>query len=147
MVVAVATVFGFNVLEGVFAIKYPRVSVPATPGSAKPLFQAVPTPKRTFKVLSPQSSPQPQKAFSISQSASSSYPASPLSTPSRVVHYPSIAASSTNTNASSTSTMLFHSTPSPAVAAYRGKHSNSVGRALDESFLGRIPPPESEEEN
>ncbi|KAG6841014.1 hypothetical protein C0991_002644 [Blastosporella zonata] len=149
--VALASVFAFNILEGVYAVKYPRSPVVPTPGETKSVFQTQ-TPKRSFNILSPQSSPQPQKAFSTSHSASfaastSNYPASPLSTPSRIVHYPSIAASSTNTNASSTSTMLFHSTPSPAVAAYRGKHSNSAGRALDESFLGRIPPPESDEEN
>ncbi|KAG6810815.1 hypothetical protein H0H92_010205 [Tricholoma furcatifolium] len=124
-------------MEGVLAVKYPRAPVPATPGKTPNLFSSSPTPKRAFKVLSPQSSPQPQKPFSLSQAASpSKYPASPLSTPSRVVHYSSVAGSSTNTNASSTSTMMFHSTPSP-VTAYRG--------ALDESFLRRVPPTEPEE--
>ncbi|KAG5333654.1 hypothetical protein E4T56_gene19781 [Termitomyces sp. T112] len=148
--VALVALFAFNLLQGLYAVQYPR-TVPLTPEKQKSLFQNTTNPKRSFKVLSPNSSPQPQRAFSMSQSASftgspSTYPASPLSTPSRVVHYPSVSASSTNTNASSTSTTLFHSTPSPAIPAYR-YHSNSVGRALDESFLGRIPPPESDDED
>ncbi|KAG6901002.1 hypothetical protein C0995_002587 [Termitomyces sp. Mi166 len=148
--VTLAAVFAFNLLQGVYAVQYPR-TVPPTPERQKSLFQNTTNQKRSFKVLSPNSSPQLQKAFSMSQSASftgssSTYPTSPLSTPSRVVHYPSVAASSTNTNASSTSTMLLHSSPSPVITAYRG-HSKSIGRALDESFLGRIPPPESDNED
>ncbi|KAG5641782.1 hypothetical protein DXG03_004258 [Asterophora parasitica] len=142
--VTFAGVFAFNVMEGVYAVKYPRSSQPTTPARPKTLFSPTPNNKRAFKVLSPNSSPQPQKSFSasLSQSASfsaspSKYASSPLSTPSRVVHYPSI---STNTQASSTSTMAFHAhaTPSPVVSAYRGKHANGVGRALDDSYLGRI---------
>jgi hypothetical protein len=62
-----------------------------------------------------QSSPQPQKPFSASRQSSSfsasiatgsTYPTSPLSTPSRVLRYPDLAGS-TNTLGSSTSTMTF----------------------------------------
>ena len=87
-----------------------------------------------------QSSPQHQKPFSFAPSspfASASfsmstvaYPVSPVSTPSRVVHY-SIppGSSSTNTQASSTSTVGYLATPSPVVSAYRGKHAaGNVGR-------------------
>ena len=52
---AVVTLFGYNVLEAVYAIKYPRKPLPPltsptrvhTPKSSKA------TPKRPFKVLSP----------------------------------------------------------------------------------------------
>ncbi|KAF8076154.1 hypothetical protein FPV67DRAFT_400277 [Lyophyllum atratum] len=150
--VTFATVLTFNILEGVYAVRYPRPAPPPTPARSKTVFQTTPTSKRPFTILSPNSSPQLQKSFSTSQSASFSasalkYPASPLSTPSRVMQYPSVPASSTNTMASSTSTMAFHSTPSPVVSAYRGKHSSSVGRALDESFLGRIPPQDFDDED
>ncbi|KAF5379476.1 hypothetical protein D9615_006650 [Tricholomella constricta] len=143
----------FCIAEAVYAVKYPRAPLPPTPARPKTLFDDAPG-KRAFKILSPNSSPQPQKAFSMSQSASfsttaspSRYATSPLSTPSRVIHYPSVLpGASTNTQASSTSSMPFHATPSPVVSAYRGKHSSSVGRALDESFLGRMPPLELDDE-
>jgi hypothetical protein len=145
--VAGATIFSFNFLEGIYAVKYPRPPLPpyTSPAKTKPIFKSDPTPQRSFKILSPnvrpdsppfcstdahvtQTSPQPQKAFSLS-SSTSKYPPSPLSTPSRVLQYSTLPASSTNTQASSTSTMAFHSTPSPIISAYRGKHLNgSVGR-------------------
>ncbi|KAG5651814.1 hypothetical protein H0H81_007286, partial [Sphagnurus paluster] len=154
--VACAIVFAFNVLEGVYAVKYPRTPTPPTPARSKALFNTpgTPTNKRAFKVLSPHSSPQPQKPFSMSTSMSQSasfsgspskYPTSPLSTPSRVVHYPTVPGS-TNTQASSTSMTMTMMSPSPVVKAYRGRHAAGVGRALDDSILGRIPRPESDDD-
>lgn len=61
------------------------------------------------------------------------YPTSPISTPSRVVHYavppgPNVLMN-TQASASTSSSIGLLSTPSPVVTAYRGKHlSNSVGR-------------------
>ncbi|GLB43180.1 hypothetical protein LshimejAT787_1300810 [Lyophyllum shimeji] len=148
-----ATISAFNILESLYAIKYPRPAPPPTPARSKNLFKSAPTPNRPFKVLSPNTSPQPQKSFSTSQTpafmpSASKYPPSPLSTPSRVVQYPPVppASSTTAQAASSTSSMAFQ-TPSPVVSAYRGKHAGNVGRALDESFLARIPPPESDDED
>jgi hypothetical protein len=147
--VAAAAISAFNVLEGTYAVRYPRPPLPphSSPANSKHIFKTNHTPKRPFKVLSPhvrlpqhshsptinvppQTSPQPQKPFSHSGpispfSASSTYPTSPLSTPSRVVHYPDLGGSTTT----STSTMMFQ-TPSPVMSAYRGKHVNSVGREL-----------------
>lgn len=141
--VAAAVIFAFNVLEGVYALKCPRPPLPpyTSPAKAKQIFKTDPTPKRTFKLLSPNTSPQPQKSFSSSLSSSSfstaiaggsTYPTSPLSTPSRVLHYPDLLGS-TNTQGSST-----FQTPSPVLSAYRGKHANGVGRALDVSFLSQL---------
>ena len=152
--VLAATIFAFNVLEGAYAVKYPKPPLPpyASPAKTKPIFKSGPTPKkRAFKVLSPnvriflvrlmslyllahdvkciQTSPQPQKPFSPSPSfttsisAGSTYPTSPLSTPSRVIHYSNLGGS-TNTQSSTTT----FQTPSPVMSAYRGKHLNSVGR-------------------
>ncbi|KAF9456069.1 hypothetical protein BDZ94DRAFT_1285903 [Collybia nuda] len=146
--VAVATVFAFNFVEGIYAVKYPRPPLApyASPAKTKPIFRGDPTPQRPFRVLSPNSSPQPQRPFSLSASTSK-YPTSPMSTPSRVLQYSTLPAS-TNTQASSTSTMAFHSTPSPIISAYRGKNlGGSVGHAVDGSFLSRIAPEASDEEN
>ena len=152
--VSAAAISAFNFLEGGYALKYPRPPLPpyTSPAKTKPIFKNDPTPKRPFKVLSPnvnihfpppsppfltgvsQTSPQPQKPFASSRQSSSfstsiaggsTYPTSPLSTPSRVLHYPDIVL--TNTQGSSTSTMTFQ-TPSPVLSAYRGKHANGMGR-------------------
>ncbi|RDB27757.1 hypothetical protein Hypma_003204 [Hypsizygus marmoreus] len=140
-----AAIFSFNVLEGVHAVRYPRPPLPpySSPAKTKPIFKAA-TPSRPFRIMSPNTSPQPQRPFAFSPSASfsastSKYQTSPLSTPSRVLQYSTIPASSTNTQASSTSTMAFLSTPSPVISAYRGKYSGGVGRALDESLLCHLP--------
>ena len=54
---AVITIFAYNILEAVYAVKYPRAPLPKTTPSAatKSKSGAVtsPTPKRAFKVLSP----------------------------------------------------------------------------------------------
>lgn len=73
-----------------------------------------------------QSSHQPQKAFS-----SSLYASSPLSTPSRTLHY-SIPNSTPLDSSFASSTSSFPGSPSPAynspLAAYRGKHKTGAGR-------------------
>lgn len=87
-------------------------------------------------LISPQTTPQAQKPFAFSPSASTAlgsssvpYAQSPISTPSRVLHYSTLPSSSTTTQSSSTSDFL--ATPSPVISAYRGKHmSADVGRTL-----------------
>ncbi|KAF8959388.1 hypothetical protein BDZ97DRAFT_1837791 [Flammula alnicola] len=159
--ISIVLLVGCNILEAAYAIKYPRAPLPPVTSPAKPKIPtaSLATPKRAFKVLSPHTSPQPQKPFAFSPSASTSltsasislssssapYAQSPVSTPSRVLHYTVPPSSSTNTQASSTSEFL--STPSPVISAYRGKHSSSdVGRALDGSYLSRIIPDETLED-
>ncbi|KAF9454485.1 hypothetical protein P691DRAFT_692733 [Macrolepiota fuliginosa MF-IS2] len=153
--VATFALFLFNVLHGIYAVRYPRASFPPLASPSKPtgIKKAPATPQRSFKLLSPQSSPQPQKPFSFSPSSSfglsmtSNYPTSPVSTPSRVVHYPAPPNSSTATQASTSSSINILSTPSPVISAYRGKHlSNSVGRALDGSYLGCFVQEKTDEE-
>jgi hypothetical protein len=53
--VSAATIFAFNIVEGAYALKYPRPPLPpyASPAKTKPIFKNDPTPKRHFKVLSP----------------------------------------------------------------------------------------------
>lgn len=54
--VLAATIFVFNVLEGAYAVKYPKPPLPpyTSPAKTKPIFKSDPTPKkRAFKVLSP----------------------------------------------------------------------------------------------
>lgn len=50
--VTLAVVFAFNLLQGVYAVQYPR-TVLATPEKQKSLFQNTTHPKRSFRVLSP----------------------------------------------------------------------------------------------
>ncbi|KAF9040789.1 hypothetical protein BJ165DRAFT_1530655 [Panaeolus papilionaceus] len=146
------TIFSYNILEGIYAIKYPRAALPAIASPAQgrsPAQTATKTPSRPFKVLSPNTSPQPQKPFAFSPSASltsasialasSGYKPSPVSTPSRVIQYKMPLSSSTTTQGSSVSDYL--TSPSPVISAYRGKHSSAdVGRALDGSYLARLAP-------
>ncbi|EKM81548.1 hypothetical protein AGABI1DRAFT_69829 [Agaricus bisporus var. burnettii JB137-S8] len=146
--VVALTLFSINFLHGIYAVNCPRASLPpiASPNRPKGIRKASLTPQRPFKLLSPQSSPQTQKPFSFSPSSSfgrsmtTNYPTSPASTPSRVVHYTAPPTnSSTTSQASNSSSINILSTPSPVISAYRGKHlSNSVGRALDGSFLGQF---------
>ncbi|KAF8905745.1 hypothetical protein CPB84DRAFT_1771094 [Gymnopilus junonius] len=159
---ALTTLLGYNILEATYAIKYPRTPLaPVTsPKKASPvIFSSNKTPKKAF-VISPNASPQPQKPFTFSPSASTSlasasialssstsgsnptYAQSPLSTPSRVLHYSIPPSSSTNTQASSTSEYPY--TPSPVISAYRAKHAGmDVGRPVDGTFLMRVLPDET----
>ena len=54
---AIITIFAYNILEATYAVKYPRAPLPQTiPSAAKKSKTGVvtsPTPKRAFKVLSP----------------------------------------------------------------------------------------------
>ncbi|KII86119.1 hypothetical protein PLICRDRAFT_44586, partial [Plicaturopsis crispa FD-325 SS-3] len=151
-----------NILQSLYAIKFPRTPHPPLP-SPSPSHAANPTspaPKRRLGALSPNNSPQ--RSFS-----SSSYASSPVSTPSRTLNYPAVSPFSSsspfNTSLSSpfnTSLSLsLPPTPSPVLsssrssmhsstslapmlssplAAYRGKHASSVGRALNESILTQL---------
>ncbi|KAF5362100.1 hypothetical protein D9756_002119 [Leucocoprinus leucothites] len=154
--VATFSLLLFNILHGMYAVQYPRASFPPVTSPAKPTIMKkdVVSPQRSFKVLSPQSSPQPQKPFSFSPSSSfgrsmsANYPSSPVSTPSRVVHYPALPNVSTTSQVSTSSSINLLSTPSPVATAYRGKHlSNSVGHALDGSYLGQLAQDKMEEED
>jgi len=53
--VAAMSIFGFNVLEGLYAVKYPRAPLPplASPSKAKGIYMSPPAPQRPFKSLSP----------------------------------------------------------------------------------------------
>ncbi|KDQ62400.1 hypothetical protein JAAARDRAFT_30307 [Jaapia argillacea MUCL 33604] len=148
--VMVIGVLGLNILQGAYALKYPRAPLPPLPSPAKTIKSPATTPaQRRFKVLSPQSSPQQQKPFSAS---TSSYPPSPLSTPSRTVQYTFPSPSPFNTSLNSSS-MSLPSSPSPmpplssSLAAYRGKHSTSVGRAFDGSLLMRLSAQDSDDDD
>ncbi|CAK5268401.1 unnamed protein product [Mycena citricolor] len=109
---------------------------------------APPTPQRVLR-LSTNSSPSPQKAFSFSTAgsvlrSSTGYPPSPLSTPTKSMHYSMAPGASTNTLLSSTTSV---NTPSPIVSAYLGKHTgNFTARPLDGAFLSEIQRAESDDE-
>ena len=121
-----------NILQSVYAFKYPRTPVPSTPVSKsnKALVTPSTNPKSKRKLggLSPHTSPQPQRSFS------SSYASSPLSTPSRTLNYTAPSPSSPyNLSMNSSFGSSIGTTSSVAgagspLAAYRGKHADRVGR-------------------
>ncbi|TRM65719.1 hypothetical protein BD626DRAFT_535256 [Schizophyllum amplum] len=142
-----ATIFAVNLLQGFYAIKFPRKTPTPPPESARrqmPFKSPQPSAKRPFKNLTPKSTPQPQRAFSastnntplgasssiasLSATSPSKYPASPVSTPSRVLQY------SIPDSLSSTASTL-PPTPSPIMSEYRNKQRSVYGRPIDASFL------------
>ncbi|ESK89355.1 hypothetical protein Moror_16198 [Moniliophthora roreri MCA 2997] len=169
--VAITTICSYNILEGLYAIKYPRAPLPpsnTSPTKKKPGLVMSPSPaKRPLSIMSPNinpskvfASPSNSKSLSLSTSRSlaqslagstpGKYAPSPLTTPSRVVRYsmppqPSSTVSAA-TNASSTSTMP--PTPSPIVSAYRGKQysTSSSGRPIDGLYLSHLHKEEESEE-
>jgi len=124
-----------NVLQSVYALKYPRAPLPPTPlsKSHKALSPPANNPKLKRKLgsLSPNTSPQ--------RSFSSSYASSPLSTPSRTLNYtvPSSSPFNSSINSSfgsSVGNASIAGAGSP-LAAYRGKHADRVGREFRFRFL------------
>ncbi|KAJ7761873.1 hypothetical protein DFH07DRAFT_411284 [Mycena maculata] len=152
--VGAVTLLSLNILQAAYAVKYPRAPLPpsSSPAKTKGLRVAPATPQRSFR-LSPNSSPQPQKSFSFGASGSalhlsstSSYPSSPVSTPSRMLQYSGVSPSaSTGTFVSSTSTTM---TPSPILSTYLGKHGGEYNaRPFDGAFLTELRKhPDSDEE-
>ncbi|KAI0364995.1 hypothetical protein BV20DRAFT_973690 [Pilatotrama ljubarskyi] len=132
----------FNVVQAAYALKYPRVP-PSPPSSPAKSAKATPLspPSRQWRLsgITPTSSPQRQKAFS-------SYAPSPVSTPSRTINYTIPASLSSPPDASFASSISLPGSPASPLAAYRGKHSASVGRAFDGSLLSRLAKDESDEE-
>jgi hypothetical protein len=49
----IITIFAYNILEATYAIKYPRAPLPQPTPKSKSGAVTSPTPKRAFKVLSP----------------------------------------------------------------------------------------------
>ena len=187
----VATIFLFNITQGVYALKYPHSSSPTisptksktlksktAPSSTSPNrhpFRPLSSPKNVAKSTTPQKpftfSPGQSHSTSCGPGSLSSstigplglgkggvYPSTPADSPSRgAVQYtlpplglggglgdtPSSKLgrsllSSGASMGSSTSTQ-FPASPTPVVAAWRGRHVvGEVGRPLDGSFLGQI---------
>nr|GAT60679.1 predicted protein [Mycena chlorophos] len=150
--VGAVALLSLNILQSLFALKYPRAPIPPSPAPAKSkaLRAVQATPQRSLK-LSPNSSPQPQKSFSFSTSASmlqsstSGYPPSPLSTPSRVIQYTMAPGSSTSSLMSSSGSTI--NTPSPILSSYHGKHNGDyLARSFDGAYLSELRQPESDDE-
>ncbi|RPD54247.1 hypothetical protein L226DRAFT_540030 [Lentinus tigrinus ALCF2SS1-7] len=133
-------VFVTNLLQAAYALQYPRAPLPPPPSPAKPAKTPLSPPTRQWRLqgLTPTSSPQRQKAFST-------YTPSPVSTPSRILNY-SIPPSSPDASFLSSVSSVPGSPASP-LAAYRGRHSASVGRAFDGSVLSRLAKDDSDDED
>ncbi|KAM6497439.1 hypothetical protein JOM56_007912 [Amanita muscaria] len=159
---AAVTIFLLNLLQGVYALKYPRAAPPPTPSKSphKSLTSTPSTPNTRHPLKGIKSSPgggaanQFQKPFTFSPTQSNpasslsfsavgrGYPSTPADTPSRgSVKYTFPSALDSSVKSSSTSSGLgtsFPASPSP-VLAWRGKHlAFDVGKPLDGSFIGQI---------
>jgi len=131
-----------TILQASFALKYPRKPHPplATPSKSLHATPASTSQKQLkFKTMSPHTRSQKQKIFPLS----SSYTSSPVSTPTRTLNYtlPSTISPFSTSLSSSISTSV-PASPSPLLssplAAYRGKHAQPIGYALNGSYLGKV---------
>ncbi|EIW53651.1 uncharacterized protein TRAVEDRAFT_133127 [Trametes versicolor FP-101664 SS1] len=141
--IALLAVLLFNVVQASYALKYPRVPPPPPPSPARKAKDTPLSPARQWRLSSsttPNSSPQRQKAFS-------SYAPSPVSTPSRIVNYTIPGSVASPPDASFASSMSVPGSPASPLAAYRGRHSASVGRAFDGSLLSRLAKDDDEDED
>ncbi|KAH9937841.1 uncharacterized protein BXZ73DRAFT_89257 [Epithele typhae] len=132
-------VFGLlalNVLQALFALKYPRAPLPPPPSApatpVKSPLQSTPARQWRLQSSTPNASPQRQKAFST-------YVPSPL-------HHPPSASSQAEVSFTSSVSSVPGSPASP-LAAYRGRHQPSVGRAFDGSLLSRLAREDSDDED
>ncbi|KAI0078729.1 hypothetical protein K474DRAFT_1683688 [Panus rudis PR-1116 ss-1] len=142
----VLAVLGMNILQASYALQYPPTSAPPLASASRPgtpRYNPQSPPGKTPRKLgiTPVATPQPQKTFS----ASSSYAPSPISTPSRTLNYtiPASVGGSPFDTSLNTSSASLPGSPSPnplssSLAAYRGKHSSSIGRAFDGDLLNRL---------
>ncbi|TBU41478.1 hypothetical protein BD309DRAFT_1002434 [Dichomitus squalens] len=140
----VVGVFALNILQAAYALNYPRAPLPPPPSPAKPPKNtpwSPPTRQWRLQGLTPSPSPQRQKAFS-------SYAPSPVSTPSRTINYTIPGSAMSPPDASFLSSVSsVPPSPSSPLAAYRGRHSASVGRAFDGSLLSRLAKDDSDDDD
>ncbi|KAK2467159.1 hypothetical protein APHAL10511_000708 [Amanita phalloides] len=162
---AAVTIFLFNISQGIFALKYPPSTTPASSPARTKTLKSKPTPTSTpnrhpFRLSSPKTT-TPQKPFTFSPTQSQSqgptgvrlgqssvYPCTPADTPSRgSLHYTlnlggtpnRTLLSSGSSVGSSTSGTAFPASPTPVIAAWRGRHVvGEIGKPLDGSFLGQL---------
>ncbi|EGN96952.1 hypothetical protein SERLA73DRAFT_185209 [Serpula lacrymans var. lacrymans S7.3] len=133
---ALLSLFALNVLQAGYALKYPRAPLPPLQSPAKANYISPVSQKKRLRTFTPNTSPQLQKSFS------SSYISSPISTPSRTLHYTMPSSPSPFNTPLNSSSISIPPSPSPVIAsplaAYRGRHSASVGHAFDGSILSRL---------
>lgn len=123
----VAALLALNFIQAACALRYPRTPLSPPPASpARSLGLATPQPKQRRPIVAHSVSPR-------SQRSPSTYPTSPVSTPSRVVQY-SLSASM------GSSTTSLPPTPSPAISlgAYHARHATASGHAFDGLALSRL---------
>ncbi|KAG2141907.1 hypothetical protein DEU56DRAFT_795478 [Suillus clintonianus] len=134
---AMLGLFTLNVLQAAIALMYPPKPLPLTPSPSKSIKTPQSQLQKRRHVLSPHTSPQPQRTFSP-------YVSSPVSTPSRTLQY-SIPGPTPPPFSSLNSSTGMPQTPSP-LSAYRGKHSASIGHAFNGSILSRLTKDDEEDE-
>ncbi|KAF8553025.1 hypothetical protein OG21DRAFT_1597863 [Imleria badia] len=130
--VSLSGLLALNLIQAAVAIQYPRTPLPPLPSSPAKSLLTPQGQKKRRTILSPGTSPQAQRSFT------SSYVPSPVSTPSRTLHYPMPSTPSPFGVSLGASTSSAPSTPSPSLAAYHGRHPTSLGRAFNGSTLSLL---------
>ncbi|KAJ8591541.1 hypothetical protein M405DRAFT_873197 [Rhizopogon salebrosus TDB-379] len=133
---AILGLFTLNALQAALALLYPPKSPPPAPSPSKSIKS--PQSQKRRNVLSPNTTPQPQRTFSP-------YASSPVSTPSRTLQY-SIPGPTPPPFSSLSSSTGIPQTPSP-LSVYRGKHSASTGHAFNGSILSRLTKDDDEDDD
>ncbi|KAG2754822.1 hypothetical protein P692DRAFT_20870211 [Suillus brevipes Sb2] len=134
---AMLGLFTLNALQAAIALMYSPTLLPPVPSPSKSIKTPQSHLQKRRNVLSPHTSPQPQRTFSP-------YVSSPVSTPSRTLQY-SIPGPTPPPFSSLNSSNGMPQTPSP-LSAYRGKHSASTGHAFNGSILSRLTKDDDEDE-
>ncbi|KAF9233730.1 hypothetical protein BU15DRAFT_53498 [Melanogaster broomeanus] len=129
---AVAGLLGLNLIQAAVAIQCPRNPLPPLPSSPAKNLLTPQSQKKRRSILSSVTSPQAQRSFT------SSYVHSPVSTPSRTIHYSMPSTPSPFGVSLGSSTSSVPSTPSPSLAAYHGRHPPSLGHSFNGSTLNRF---------
>ncbi|KAG2057458.1 hypothetical protein BDR06DRAFT_878093 [Suillus hirtellus] len=134
---AMLGLFTLNALQAAIGLMYPQKPLPPTPSPSKSIKTPQSHLQKRRNVLSPHTSPQPQRTFSP-------YVSSPVSTPSRTLQY-SIPGPTPPPFSLLNSSIGMPQTPSP-LSAYRGKHSTSIGHSFNGSILNRLTKDDDEDE-
>ncbi|ETW78517.1 hypothetical protein HETIRDRAFT_435293 [Heterobasidion irregulare TC 32-1] len=140
------SILAFNILQASYAIYSPRKPHAPPPTPAKPL-SILQSPRATPSApawrskshgLSPNTTPQRQKAFAPSASYT---PSDPLN----LARSYTLSFFGPSSDASFASSVSLPPSPSP-LAAYRGRQGGAIGRPLDASLLARLSQMDSDDE-
>ncbi|KAL4061919.1 hypothetical protein V8B97DRAFT_2069823 [Scleroderma yunnanense] len=128
---ALSALLALNLIQAAYALKYPRRSLPPLPSSPAKGLITPQSQKKRRTILSPGTSPQPQRSSSL-------YASSPISTPSRTLYYSMPSTPSPFNVSIGSSTTSLPPTPSPSLSAYQARHASATGQSFDGLTLSQL---------